>query len=383
MSRVGYQKLSIYHFQFCMTSQDDLKYWVAFSRHPKIGATRLTRLYNFFHSMKEAWQASFSDLKQSGLDENIVNDFLAKKLTIDPDAEWEKLKKENIEIITIADDDYPKLLKEIWNPPAVLYVKGKLPKDGTFNLAVVGTRKVSQYGQQIASLLTRDLVKNGFTIVSGLALGVDALAHRAALEAGGKTIAVLGSGIDEESVYPVQNRYLASEIIETGGAVISEYPTGAIAIPTNFPHRNRIVSGLSLGTLVVEAAEESGALITARCALDQNREVFAVPGSIFSPTSVGPNKLIKMGARAVTSVEDILETLNLANAADFIQNKKIIPASPEEEKILAHLSAEPTHVDKLIFASGLDAAKVGAILTLMEMKGMVKNLGGMNYVANK
>ena len=333
--------------------------------------------------MKEAWSASFSDLIRAGLDENIVHDFLAQKMTINPDAEWEKLIKENINVLTINDSKYPKLLKEIWNPPAILYVKGELPPDDGFNLAVVGTRKISTYGRQITSVLTADLVKNGFNIVSGLALGVDALAHQTTVGLGGKTVAVLGGGIDNESIYPAGNRFLASEIIKTGGAVISEYPLGAIAMPGNFPLRNRIVSGLSLGTLVIEAAEESGALITAHCALEQNREVFAVPGSIFNPTSAGPNKLIKMGAKAVTSVNDILETLNLVQAANFTQNKKVIPASPEEEKILIHLSPEPTHIDKLISCSGLDAAKIGAILTLMEMKGMVKNLGGMNYVITK
>ncbi len=366
-----------------MDTQNDLKYWVAVSRNPKIGATRLVKLFNFFHSMEEAWQASFSELRRAGLDENIIHDFLAQKMTINPDAEWEKLVKENINVLTINDPKYPKLLKEIWNPPAILYVKGELPPDDGFNLAVVGTRKISTYGRQIASMLTAELVQNGFNIVSGLALGVDALAHQTTVGLGGKTVAVLGSGIDSESVYPAQNRYLAGEIIKTGGAVISEYPLGAIAMPGNFPLRNRIVSGLSLGTLVIEAAEESGALITAQCALEQNREVFAVPGSIFNPTSAGPNKLIKMGAKAVTSVNDILETLNLAQAANFIQNKKILPASPEEEKILANLSHDPTHIDKLIGACALDAAKIGAILTLMEMKGMVKNLGGMNYVITK
>jgi DNA processing protein len=366
-----------------MPPQDDLKYWVALSKNPKIGSTRLTKLYNFFHKMEEAWRASFSDLLRAGLEENIANELLAQKISVNPDAEWEKLEGEKINVVTIADRSYPKPLKEIWNPPALLYVKGALPKEDDFNLAVVGTRKISSYGRQIAPGLVRDLVANGFTIVSGLALGIDSLAHQTTIEAGGKTIAVLGSGIDSESIYPAQNRYLASQIIEAGGAVISEHPIGTLAIPTNFPHRNRIISGLSLGTLVIEAAEESGALITARYALDQNREVFAVPGSIFSPTSVGPNNLIKMGAKTVTSVNDILETLNLAQAADFAQNKKIIPASQEEEKILNHLSLEPTHVDKIIAASGLDAAKVGAILTFMEMKGMVKNLGGMNYVISK
>src|SRR3989339_533036 len=266
-----------------MNLNEDIKYWVAFSRVPKIGATRLARLYGFFSSMQEAWQASFSDLMSSGLEEKIVNEFFAEKNSIDPDAEWKKLEKENIKVVTIGDKHYPKLLKEI------------IPQ------------------------VVNDLVKNGFTIVSGLALGVDALAHKTTVDCKGKTVAVLGSGIDEQNIYPTQNRYLASEIIKNGGAVISEYPLGTIAFPGNFPFRNRIISGLSLGTLVIEAAEESGALITAKYALDQNREVFAVPGSIFSPTSAGPNKLIKMGARVVTSIDDILETLNLANATEFIK----------------------------------------------------------------
>ncbi|MBU1146050.1 DNA-processing protein DprA [Patescibacteria group bacterium] len=366
-----------------MDNLNDLKYWVAISRYPKIGAIRLVKLFNYFHSMEEAWRASFSELRRAGLDENIINDFLGQKMIVNPEAEWERLVKENINVLTINDQSYPKLLKEIWNPPAILYVKGVLPPDDEFNLAVVGTRKISTYGRQLTSLLTGELVQNGFNIISGLALGVDALAHETTVRLGGKTVAVLGSGINDESIYPTGNRFLASEIIKTGGAVISEYPLGTVAMPGNFPLRNRIISGLSLGTLVVEAAEESGALITAQCALEQNREVFAVPGSIFNPTSAGPNKLIKMGAKAVTAVNDILETLNLAQAADFIQNKKTLPSSPEEEKILVNLSQEPTHVDKLIATSGLDAAKVGAILTLMEMKGMVKNLGGMNYIIGK
>ena len=363
-----------------MNLNEDIKYWVAFSRVPKIGATRLARLYGFFSSMQEAWQASFSDLMSSGLEEKIVNEFFAEKNSIDPDAEWKKLEKENIKVVTIGDKHYPKLLKEIWNPPSLLYYKGTLPENEEYTIGVVGTRKISNYGKQIIPQVVNDLVKNGFTIVSGLALGVDALAHKTTVDCKGKTVAVLGSGIDEQNIYPTQNRYLASEIIKNGGAVISEYPLGTIAFPGNFPFRNRIISGLSLGTLVIEAAEESGALITAKYALDQNREVFAVPGSIFSPTSAGPNKLIKMGARVVTSIDDILETLNLANATEFIKNKKIIPQSPEEEKISTILTQEPMHIDKVILGSGLDAARVGAILTLMEMKGLVKNLGGMNYI---
>jgi len=366
-----------------MSLNTDLKYWLAFSQFPKIGSTRFLRLFNYFPKMEEAWRASSFDLAKAGLEENIIQEFFAKKQEIDPDQELEKLKKENIQVVTIGDENYPRLLKEIWNPPALLYFRGVLEKDEKFSVAVVGTRKISNYGKQITPEITRELSANEITIVSGMALGVDTIAHETALEAGGKTIAVLGSGIDTASLYPTQNRYLSSKIIASGGTVVSEYPIGTVAMPQYFPHRNRIISGLSLGTLVVEAAEESGALITARYALEQNREVFAVPGSIYNPVSVGPNNLIKMGAKTVTSANDILETLNLIQTANFIQTRKIIPESPEEEKLLEFLSSEPIHIDKLISLSGLDTQKANSTLTIMEMKGKVKNLGGMNYVINK
>lgn len=361
----------------------DLKYWLAFSRFPKIGSVKFLKLLNYFPSMEEAWQASPSLLAKAGFEENIIQEFFAKKQEISPDEELEKVIKENISVVTIKDENYPSLLKEIWNPPALLYYKGTLEKEEKFSIAVVGTRKITSYGRQVTEKLVRELTLNGITIVSGMALGVDTIAHQTALSSGGKTIAVLGSGIDEGSLYPAQNRYLASKIAESGGAVISEYPLGTISLPQYFPHRNRIISGLSLGTLVVEAAEESGALITAKYALDQNREVFAVPGSIYNLFSAGPNNLIKMGAKPVTQTSDILETLNLTQAANFIQSQKIIPESQEEAKLLEFLSSEPIHIDKLIILSGLDVQKINSTLALMEMKGKVKNLGGMNYVLSK
>ena len=244
----------------------------------------------------------------------------------------------------------------------------------------MGTRKYSSYGQQAVEYIVKDLVRNNLTIVSGLALGIDALAHQAALAAGGKTVAVLGSGLDKQNIYPSQNRYLVNKIMETGGSVISEFPLGTPPLRYNFPQRNRLISGLSLGTLIIEAGEKSGALITAAYALEQNREVFAVPGSIHSLVSAGPNKLIKEGARVVTSASDIIETLNLTQATAYISAKKIMPEGENEKKIASLLSFEPIHIDELVRASGLDTAAANSTLVIMEMKGMIKNLGGMYYI---
>lgn len=356
------------------------KYWVAFSQFAKIGPVRFKKIYDYFSNMEEAWSASAEELKETGLDDGIIEEIIAKRPDINPDQEWEKLEKEKIKVVTILDEDYPKLLKEIYKPPAMLYYKGDFLANNDFALAVVGTRKISAYGEQAASDLVRDLVKNGLTIISGLALGVDAIAHRTTVENGGKTIAVLGSGLSDNYIYPVSNRRLASQIVDNGGAVISEFPLTMLPLKYNFPIRNRIVAGLSLGTLVIEAGLESGALITARYALEQNREVFAVPGNIFSPNAAGPNNLIKMGAKIVTNANDILETLNLSQVASYIETKKIIPESKEEEILLNFLTKEPTHIDKLVNLSGLGAAAANSTLLMMEIKGKVKNMGGANYV---
>lgn len=362
---------------------ENLKYWVAFTRYPRIGPLRFGRILNYFPSVKEAWRAPLGELKQAGLESEVAEEFIIKRQEINPRKEWEKILKEKIKVITIKDDHYPRLLKEIYNPPYLLYYKGRLKNEAEYNLAVVGTRKISAYGKQITAELAADLVKNGLVIISGLALGIDALAHLASVENGGYTIAVLGSGIDQQSIYPSGNRYLARKIIEAGGAIISEHPPGTLALKHHFPNRNRIISGLSLGTLVIEAAAKSGALITARLALEQNREVFAVPGSIYSPTSEGPNNLIKIGARPVSSAEDILDALNLTAAEDYLQNQKIIADNKEEAKLLCYLSKEPAHIDELVRKSQMETAQVMSALSLMEMKGKVKNLGGMNYILSR
>jgi DNA processing protein len=359
----------------------DLKYWIAISQFAKIGAARFKKLYSYFPDMQTAWSAGLLELKRSGLEDDLAREFILVRNQIDPDAEFEKIKKENLQAITIKDEQYPKLLREIFNPPALLYVKGNLDNlNSKFNLAVVGTRKISNYGKQITPELVKPLAQNGFTITSGLALGVDALAHQSAVESQGKTIAVLGSGLDNQSIYPSSNRYLAQNIIEHNGTIISEFPIGTMPLKHNFPTRNRIIAGLSLGTLVIEAAESSGALITAYIALEQNREVFAVPGSLFNRNSIGTHKLIQKGAKLVTGFQDILDELNLNDVKSYVSNQQVLPATSEEKLILGHISHDPTHVDQIIKNTQLPASLVSGCLSLMEMKGMIKNLGGQNYI---
>ena len=363
---------------------ENLKYWVALNNFPKFGPIRFKRLLKYFlprdSRLENAFRAGIPELIKAGIEENIAEEFTAARREINPDRLVAKSAEEDIKVMTITDKSYPKLLTEIYNPPPLLYYKGQFDLKNDFTLAVVGTRKYTNYGQQIADYLVKDLARNNLTIVSGLALGIDALAHLAALEVGGKTIAVLGSGLDKQNIYPSQNRYLADKIIASGGAIISELPLGTPPLRHNFPQRNRLISGLSLGTLVIEAGEKSGALITAAYALEQNREVFAVPGGIHSPASAGPNNLIKDGAKVVTSPADIIETLNLTQATAYINTKKIIPEGENEKKIIFLLSFEPVHIDELVRSSGLDTAAANSTLVIMEMKGMIKNLGGMYYI---
>lgn len=363
--------------------EEQTKYFVAFNQfHEKIGPARIKRLINFFGDLKKAWVAENEQLERAGLESDLAKEFCAARLTVDPDKEIEKLEKEKISPITILDENYPRLLREIYDPPVLLYVKGAIKPEDEKSLAIVGTRNISSYGQQATNHLGGQLAQAGLTIVSGLARGVDTLAHLAALQNNGRIIAVIGSGIDQASIYPPSNRRLAQQITEQG-ALISEYPIGSFALKHHFPARNRIISGLSLGTLVIEAAEKSGALLTSRHALEQNREIFAVPGSIYSTNSCGPNNLIKMGAKLVTGAQDILEELNLKNLIEQIEIRQIIPDNEEEAKILELLGEEPVHIDKIVNETKLDTAKVNATVALMEIKGKIKNLGGMNYVISR
>lgn len=284
---------------------------------------------------------------------------------------------ENIKEINIRDKNYPELLKEIHDPPKTLYLRGNFSEKDKIAVAIVGTRDYTSYGKQIAYDIAGSLAEAGITIVSGLAKGIDTWAHKAALERGGRTIAVLGSAVDSKSIYPVCNKNLAEKITQNG-AVVAEYPAGTKSERWFFPQRNRIISGLSLGVLVIEAPEKSGALITAMQAVEQNREVFAVPGSIYSKNSIGTNRLIQMGAKLVTCANDILEELNLPLTED--KKKQYKPENKQEEILLNILSSEPIHVDEITKKSKLDTGAVSSTLIMLELKGIVKQHGGGYYI---
>ena len=293
------------------------------------------------------------------------------------EAEMEKLERYGVKVLTYHDVGYPSRLKEIYDYPPLLYIRGSLLPDDEWCLAIVGTRRATVYGRQVTEEIVTDLARNRITIVSGLARGIDSVAHHSALAAGGRSIAVFACGLD--TVYPGENAELARRIIQQG-ALISEYPLGARPKAENFPRRNRIMSGLSLGVLVVEANETSGAMITARLAVEQNREVFAIPGSILSPGSRGTNHLIQEGAKLVRDYSDILEELNLTVVARQLEMEEVMPASDTESLLLKQLSAEPTHIDEVCRNSSLPVSTVSSTLAIMELRGLVKQVGAMNYV---
>jgi DNA processing protein len=361
-------------------TKKDTKYWVGFSLIPRIGRLKLSLLESHFGDLKSAWQASPGELKKAGLDKGLANAVNYWRDKISLDAEMEKLGKYGVKAVTCNDPDYPARLKEIYDYPPVLYIRGKLLPQDDWCLAVVGTRRSTVYGRQAAEELATDLARNKITIVSGLARGIDSVAHQSALRAGGRTIAIAVCGLD--IVYPAENAALAREIIKQG-ALISEFPLGTRPKSDNFPRRNRILSGLSLGVLVVEADETSGAMITAHLALEQNREVFAVPGSILSPASWGTNRLIHEGAKLVLSYTDILEELNLTAVAQQMGLTELLPTSDTETLLLKQLSAEPTHIDEVCRLSGLPVATVSGTLAMMELKGLVKQTGTINYILSR
>ena len=361
-----------------MLHANELKYWVGFSRIPGIGRVRLSQLKEHFSSLQDAWKASEGELKQAGLDSRSVDTLLLLRPKISLEAEIEKLARYKVKALICEDPGYPSRLREIYDYPPVLYVRGNLlPSQDEPCLAVVGTRRPTIYGRQVAEEIVADLARSKITVVSGLARGIDSIAHRAALEAGGKTIAVFASGLD--IVYPAENARLAQTIMEHG-ALVSEHPLGVKPRAENFPLRNRIMSGLSLGALVVEAGERSGALITAFQALGQNREVFAIPGNILSPASKGTNRLIQEGAKLVCHYTDILEELNLTMIAQQPKMKEFLPANEAESAVLKQLTSEPIHIDEICRRSGLTAPEASSTLAILELKGVAKQVGNMNYV---
>jgi DNA processing protein len=356
---------------------DPLGYWIGFNRVRGIGPARLRALLDFFGSIEEAWHAPSDALGQAGLDRRSLANLLEARSQLDLEAELDRLNRADVQVLTWDDANYPERLRTINDPPPVLYVKGKLAPADDWAVAIVGTRGASVYGKEAARRLAADLVQAGVTIVSGLARGIDAVAHRAALDARGRTIAVLGSGLD--IIYPPEHRNMAGEIVAQG-ALISEYALGSQPEAANFPPRNRIISGLSRGIIVVEAGERSGALITSGFAAEQGRDVFAVPGSIFSRASQGTNRLIREGARPVLAAADVLEALDMEFVVQHAEARELLPADETEAGLLRHLSDEPTHVDDLARAAALPIATVSATLALMELKGMVRQVGGMNYI---
>ncbi len=338
---------------------------------------KVRALLDHFGDLESAWRAGASDLRQAGLDRRALTSLLNVRGQLDLDAEMDRLAKHNVQTLTWYDSDYPARLLQIPDPPPVLYVRGELTAEDEWAVAIVGTRRASAYGKTVTQRLAADLAANYVTIVSGLARGIDGEAHRATVKAGGRTIAVLGCGLD--LIYPPEHRHLAQEIVENG-ALISEYSLGTPPEASNFPPRNRVISGLSLGVLVVEAGIKSGALITADYAADQGRDVFAVPGNLYARSSVGTNRLIQDGAKLVTGAEDILEELNLMMVAQQVEVRAVVPETETEALLLQHLSLEPVHVDEISLRVGLPIAEVTSNLALMELKGMVRQAGGMNYV---
>ncbi len=373
------------------TKSDDTKFWVALSRVPQLGTVRFRRLESHFGELENAWNAGFKELKAAGLDDRSAQEIVAARNDSSPDDEMAALERAGVTVVTWNEPGYPSRLKEIADPPAVLYYKGTLLPIDDRSVAIVGTRSPTTYGREAAAALSRGLAETGLTVVSGLALGIDGVAHRSALESGGRTIAVLAGGLDR--VYPKEHTGLFRQIQEQG-AVVSEQPLGVRPGPRSFPRRNRLISGVSLGSVVVEAAEGSGARWTVYHALDQDREVFCVPGSIFSPASDFTNRMIKEGAKLVTGISDILEELNIAEAVqgpqalqrspkDSPQQLPFVAADedePEEQALLSRLTDAPVHIDDLQRSSGLPITSVSSTLTMLELKGKIKQVGCMHYI---
>lgn len=360
---------------------DEVKYWVAFHRIPGLGRVRYSALVSRFGRLADAWAAGPSDLRAAGLEDRIVRAITAARPAIDPDVEMDRLHRAGVRALCWTDAAYPPRLRETEDPPPVLYVRGELRETDEWAISVVGTRRPTPYGRQVAEEVSAQLARNRICVVSGLARGVDAIAHRAALQAGGRTIAVLACGLD--IVYPPEHLRLAREIAENG-ALVSDYPLGTQPRGDYFPRRNRILSGMSLGVLVVEGDLKSGALITARFAVEQNREVFAIPGSIFSPQSRGTNAIIQRGeAKLVQSVEDILEELNLTMVPKQLEMTEIVPATDTEADVLRHITKDPVHIDEVCRQSGLPVATVSSLLAMLELKGLIRQMGPMAYVRTR
>src|SRR3990167_8438170 len=354
----------------------ELAYWVATSAIAGVGSATFNYLLKHFKTLKAFWHSSNEQIRKLKIDTKTRESILEFRQKVDPKIYLETVYEREIKVASLPDRDYPANLRQITDSPPVLYYKGSLlPKDD-LAIAVVGSRYPTVYGRQVTEKLVSELVMSGLVIVSGLARGIDSIAHRAALDAGGRTIAVLGSGVD--LIYPPENKSLAEKIVQNG-ALVSEFPLGFPSVPSNFPARNRIISGLSLGVLVTEAAVDSGSLITAGQAAEQGREVFAVPGPVNSKMSIGTNNLIKEGVHPTTEAADILQVLDIERKQRQLDtgNKKLETKNltKEERKILELLDGQSKHIDIIVRESGLEIDKVSAALSMMEIRGFVKNYG--------
>jgi DNA processing protein len=364
---------------------EDRKYYLGFSYFNKIGPVNMKRLQEYFPDLKTAFEANSLDLEKSGLNGKLISEFLAWRPSCCLEKILSQLAEEKINFVTWADQEYPPLLKEISAPPPILYYKGVIDGEPTNRLAVVGSRKHSAYAEKVIAALLPTLIKAKIEIVSGLALGVDSLAHQEAVKQKGRTLAVLGSGLSHDNIYPSSNRHLAEEIIAGGGVLLSEFPPDTPPYKQNFPQRNRIISGLARATMVIEAKGKSGSLITANYALEQNREVLTVPGNIFSEFSAGPNELIKAGAKTITSAADILEIFNFANYSSIAptptkKTKNYQPENDVETKVydlikLATERGEKITTDEIIEKSQLDTATINSTLSILEIKEVAENDG--------
>jgi DNA processing protein len=344
---------------------------IAISSFVPFGPVRIKLLLSFFGSAQAVWKAPVSRLSKLGLGEEKIRQFAKFRREFNSNY-FIRLEKSNIEVKTFKDKDFPQNLKDLSDAPVVLYFKGAIKQSDINSIAIVGSRKMTSYGRDVANKFSYELATFGITIVSGLARGIDTVAHKGALSAGGRTIAVLGCGMD--LIYPPENTSLAREIAASG-ALISEYPLGVPAIPINFAARNRIISGLAKAVVVIEGAEKSGTLLTASHAANQGKTVLAVPGQITSPLSAAPLFLIKNGAKMAISTSDILEELDLSPTTNCEAFEKIIPSTKEEETFAKVLENEPLHLDEIARILSLDVAEVSARLTVMELKGLVKNMG--------
>lgn len=341
---------------------------------------KLWSLLKHFGSPQAAWEASVKELAGvPGIDVEGPKSLAGRRAGIDPVKEAARLQYAGVNFICYDEPDYPENLLQIFDPPPVIFIRGSVKSLDKLAVAVVGSRKPSPYGLLVAEKFAKDLAVLGITVISGMARGIDTAGHKGALAGGGRTVAVLGCGLDV--VYPRENKKLMDRIVDSG-AVISEYPLGTPPEPWHFPARNRIISGLSLGTIVVEAAEKSGALITADFALEQGRDVMAVPGNIVSPLSRGPHRLIKQGARLVEGAGDIIDEMGLERL--FPTRKENaggkVKMSVEEEALYNLLSLEPVSLDELIDRTGFPPQKVLAALMYLEIKGLTRKMPGKLYV---